>query len=632
MNKRGLVYLGLISSLFTPGCGSDSTNQTGNFNNSSVASVGGRVLTITEPATITRNGDTVDSLEVEGFDASGARVFGPVIVPFSNRMLVSNVPASVESVQLDYLRNGSFMLFRADLPIYKGDLLDDPSEVATTPQQTQFQVVPKGNAFELLRTVTGPSNTREQVSPREGPTPMRIKGVCYSPAPINYSNKFPPSIGDLFWDTKEIRYGTGPNDVNYLYNWGSLWDTFYDRNIGNSRADLDKIRDLGANTVRLYSAPAYHLTVNGGFPTIPGSTDDHHEHKAFLDSCWKRKQEGKDLSVIVDIPMSDACYQLAVRNGRLVRESNANNPNLTPEALEALVATHVAAKNIEVAFWEANLVETVKQYKDHPATMGFNIMNEQGGDRSASPNGGDGADYDETQYFYAQSVKYAKAVKDEAPDKLCGWAYHDSPAMVKFASRNPSSGAKYAEQLAQYFDYWGINSYQTINWEPVMGAGFPGSYSDLPASMKKPVLLTEVGWSSTIHDNGNLAETATSRGQVAAKIRQMFTLMKQQELFLGSCYFEFSDEWWKQAGLNKLDYTHDIGEVNGNWPTGFQDEEAFGLYSISRDGGRPDNDLTYITFGPDPTAAGGNKGPKPPFDKLTPKTEMINALKEMYRD
>ena len=69
-------------------------------------------------------------------------------------------------------------------------------------------------------------------------------------------------------------------------------------------------------------------------------------------------------------------------------------------------------------------------------------------------------------------------------------------------------GAKYLERLTD-FDYWGVNSYQTVNLDSLTGAGFRGSYADLPESMQKPLFLTELGWPSTTHnDNQELVEPA----------------------------------------------------------------------------------------------------------------------------
>ncbi len=619
--KQGLWKGCLLAGLLAMGCGSSGSTNTGFFN-SNVQTVTGKTLTITEPNAIKRGDDVVNSLEVEGFDSAGTRVFGPVVVPFSNAMQIAGVPESAAVLQLDYLRNGGFMLYRAEVPADPVYLID-PQEQPVDPQATEFHVVREGDGFTLQRTVTGAASSGPNQT--KLPRDMVVKGVCYSPSPINFSNKSAPAVGDLFWDTFTVPGG------DTIYNWGSLFLNFYDPNIGQSRADLEKIRALKANTVRLYSAIAYHLNNDGTFPNT--STAQKFTHEAFLDECWKNGQAGA-LQVIIDIPMPDTCFFLFVRNGRQIREINALKPNgdptkLDPAALDLAVAAEVARRDLEVAFWEANLEETVRQMKDHPAVMGFNIMNEQDGDRASSPNGGQGPDYDESQYFYAQSKKYSDRVKSIAGTKLCGWAFHDSPAMVNFGSKFPTTGTKYLAQLTS-FDYWGVNSYQTQDFEPLTKSGNFGNYTDLKdlTGMYKPILLTELGWPSTTHNADQLVDNDATQSSVADTIDLMFKQVYANKIFLGACYFEFSDEWWKQPG--KLDYVHDTGNAQSNFPNGFADEESFGLYSVARDGGRPDQDDVFVTFGDNPHAEFGSKGPKTPFDKLTPKTPMIRALTQVF--
>lgn len=609
--KQGLWKGCLLAGLLAMGCGSSGSTNTGFFN-SNVQTVTGKTLTITEPNAIKRGDDVVNSLEVEGFDSAGTRVFGPVVVPFSNAMQIAGVPESAAVLQLDYLRNGGFMLYRAEVPADPVYLID-PQEQPVDPQATEFHVVREGDGFTLQRTVTGAASSGPNQT--KLPRDMVVKGVCYSPSPINFSNKSAPAVGDLFWDTFTVPGG------DTIYNWGSLFLNFYDPNIGQSRADLEKIRALKANTVRLYSAIAYHLNNDGTFPNT--STAQKFTHEAFLDECWKNGQAGA-LQVIIDIPMPDTCFFLFVRNGRQIREINALKPNgdptkLDPAALDLAVAAEVARRDLEVAFWEANLEETVRQMKDHPAVMGFNIMNEQDGADWSHPNGGQGPDNEETQYFFSQAVKYAGIVKGIDRHKLCGWAFHDSPDLVIFGSQFPANGPKYLEQLSD-FDYWGVNSYQTKDFTAIVGPGLRGSYADLPASMKKPVLLTELGWPATGHSGDHLIDTPATQAATADKIEKMYKKVYENPMFLGACYFEFSDEWWKQPGGS--DSVWDIGKSNDGFPNGFWDEEGFGLFSVSRSGGRPNDDSPW---NPD-----GN-GPRDPYDKVIPRQPLIDALTAAFR-
>ena len=54
---------------------------------------------------------------MEAFDANGARVAGPTEVAFSTITDFPALPPTATRVELDYLRNGGFPLFRANLSV-----------------------------------------------------------------------------------------------------------------------------------------------------------------------------------------------------------------------------------------------------------------------------------------------------------------------------------------------------------------------------------------------------------------------------------------------------------------------------------------------------------------------------------
>ena len=100
------------------------------------------------------------------------------------------------------------------------------------------------------------------------------------------------------------------------------------------------------------------------------------------------------------------------------------------------------------------------------------------------------------------------------------------------------------------------------------------------------------------------------------------------DLLMGACYFEYSDEWWKQPGGSNSVWN--IGNAEANFPNGFWDEEGFGLFSVRRSGGRANDDRPFITFGPDETAPFGPKGPKNPYDTITARQPLIDELKKVF--
>ncbi|HEX8998769.1 MAG TPA: hypothetical protein VGB07_02645, partial [Blastocatellia bacterium] len=98
-------------------------------------------------------------------------------------------------------------------------------------------------------------------------TSVALKGVCYSPCPMNGSNSYGPNIGDWFWDSYS---GTGYS----ITGWSALW-----------ARDLPNIRALGANTLRVYSMLSRQLNDDGTFPS-PWNSGHLFTHTAFLDECW----------------------------------------------------------------------------------------------------------------------------------------------------------------------------------------------------------------------------------------------------------------------------------------------------------------------------------------------------------
>jgi len=440
--------------------------------------------------------------------------------------------------------------------------------------QTRWTVEAKGDGFQL--SLNG--------------KPIRLKGVCYSPAPINFSNKDFPAVGDLFWDSFSVGGG------NMVWNWYSLWGK---GSLGESgyeaRNDLDALRKLGVNAIRVYSMISRQGIWDGTIPK-PG-TGHHFTHQQFLDACYNNGRNS--IYVLVDIPMPDASFRADIA---------PESPNLIP-------------------FWEYVLDETTRDMANHPAVLGFNIMNEKDAP-PVFPNNGQGPPDTNSDYFFSQSKKYADLVDKNAPDKLVGWAVHDAPAMVYFGAIFPTTGRTYFEMLDK-FDFWGVNSYQTENMNSVLGAQPVATgqlpYGALAGTMRKPVILTELGWPATGHNpqgeidpNGAITESGTTRQKTGNLVADMYPKAYAYNLLLGAFYFEFSDEWWKQTDKSAWNGTT-AGPTT--FPNKYWDEEGFGLFSVRRAAGRVNTD--------DPWDANSN-APRLPPDVVTERTEITHALKSFY--
>lgn len=224
--------------------------------------------------------------------------------------------------------------------------------------------------------------------------------------------------------------------------------------------------------------------------------------------------------------------------------------------------------------------------------------------------------------------------------KLVGWAIHDAPVFVAWSSKTkPFSSPNldpllkpdevYMQQLSAVFDFYGVNSYQTQSLVTVMGAadmvGDQMSYADPSiADIVKPVLLTELGWSSTgravpSDPSSELIDNGKTQQNVADVIARVMpgAYTTYRSISVGAFWFEFADEWFKQ-GLptvwNGADHT------SPGFPNGYWDEESFGIFARRRAGGRSNSSNDWA-----------GSGPTLPVDQLLPRMPIVNALKEIFR-
>jgi hypothetical protein len=448
---------------------------------------------------------------------------------------------------------------------------------------------------------------------------FKIMGVTYSPSPVGYDSSAGPALGDLFWDS----YKANDQNKTPIWNWYSLWGKGHlDGTPYDARDDLGKIKAMGVNTIRVYAMlsrqlPAGAANSKDALPVPPPKTGNLYTHKTFLEKCAEA-----GLQVMVDIPLPSTMF---VQNEYDDKQ---------------------AAKANDVAFWENVLEETVTELKDSPVVMGFNIMNEKDGPDTTfnqytrDPQGrplNDPVSTPKNDFFYYQALKYATEIKQIAPDKLVGWAIHDDPTLLYWASNHaftagPLAGKVYFEELAKVFDYWGTNTYHADDLNAVLGTVDTTSaqytYTQLPAAIKKPVIFTEFGWPGAGRTNddssGDLVENATTRQRAANTISDMYDKAygpNYKDYFAGAFFFSYSMEWWKSGDANVWNKTFAQTAKQSGWPNFYWDEEAFGLYKITSLGKK------------DPVTGpwcNDANGPCLPYDTLQPMTPMTDALAAIY--
>jgi hypothetical protein len=379
----------------------------------------------------------------------------------------------------------------------------------------------------------------------EAPETTTIRGVCYSPAPINGSNKFAPALGDWYWD-----------DFGPITGWDALWDR-----------DLPQLPG-SVNAIRIYCSLSRQLNPDGTFP-VPWNGGQLFTHRTFLDRC-------EPMYVLVGIPLPATMFWKT---------------------------QYDSATEAEKTYWTSVLQETVAQLGEHPAVMGFTIQNEQ-----------DGADVcygDPTlaAFWWGQAEKMAAIAKSAAPDKLVGMATHDDPQI-------PARAASYMANCP-HIDFWGVNTYQTVSFDSV----FSG-YAALSGAALKPVILTEYGVPATGHrdpgDPGTIYEDDSTRSKTAEVIGNMLPKAFQNPTGLGVFYFEFCDEWWNQPEAPNI-YTWYGGPPAG-FPNGYWDNDGFGLYSVERGGGLPNDAPIWVDNGPDPQ-----------IDVHTERSELTSVVRQAYQ-
>jgi hypothetical protein len=415
---------------------------------------------------------------------------------------------------------------------------------------------------------------------------FKLKGVCYSPAPIGSSSNFAPTIGDYFWDGFDV--------PGYRVNgWDPLW-----------ARDLGRIRALGANTIRGYAIFSHHLMDDGRIPDPDGQDFQGRlrTHKKFLDACWNGGVN--PIYVLIGIPTPETTWW----KDRYVE--NQGGP------LDAQKAK----------FWDRVVAETAKQLGDHPAVLGFTLFNELADPPHAyaepSPGMSQARATELTQFFWPRVQTMAALVKAAAPTKLVGIALNDNP---KYAG----PGAPFLATIPSV-DFYGVNSYQPINLDPIFRPvpGVGNGYAGLSGAALKPVIITEFGMPATSHRSGDRAsiyEDATTRQRAAEVVGHIVPQALEERLCLGLYYFEYCDEWWKSPDASGRDsiFAWRGGDQNGGLPNCYRDESAFGLFSVALGAGLPPDSQPYVGG---PTSA----GPRLPIDTHTERTEITTALKAAF--
>ena len=430
------------------------------------------------------------------------------------------------------------------------------------------------------------------------PAPFVIKGVDYSPRPINDAAMTIPG-SDYFWGD--------PSHLTYGPIWiRDLWGTTYNDNLARINFPDGLVRQLGANSVRTYAwwkwvpmTPADYSKwstldwsvsprVRFGATTTPAGFAGWPAHDGgdqFLDLCWNHGVN--PVYVVIGIAL-DPWLAFAGAN---------------PDP---------ASLHDERMFIEHTTKWLAQRYGNHPAVLGFAIGNET---NLQSARGTD-------RYLdYWQYLNHLSAIaKRYAPDKITMTAFADYPSgetpmllnpLVAFkkaadthpgaptipvcvdkSGANPGPDCSSAHRRRAYptdiyaLDVWGFNAYRKPETEDLSNfkrwiidghyTSGGGIETELPNPAPKPIILTEWGAPASIRTRDGQPpsppnpqwvsvsppvadEFHGAPGYRAARLIQQIasdiygphsTLSTTHGGILSGGYvFEFQDEWWKEAAL-----------------------------------------------------------------------------------
>ena len=335
---------------------------------------------------------------------------------------------------------------------------------------------------------------------------------------------------------------------------------------------------------------------------------DDHQHKQFLDLCWNNGRN--PIYVIVGIP-------LPPDNMYLNLQGNTD----------------------KIKFYDFVLRETIADLKDHPAVLGFTTQNEVNDGVDAFPNasGGQmsadntatGAQNARSDFYWGKVKEHSDYAKTTAPDKLNGICVHDFREIAQYASAFPEGNSYLAQ--ASNLDFVGINTYQTIDYN----SQFLQGWGAVTGNARKALLFSELGFPATTRDGNDprtIKETPESRQNTAKLVEKMLPQAYSNGVSIGACYFEFSDEWWKQKENTKVVNGRTVNAIDewygGNreqgFPNGWWDEEGFGLFSVARFPGLQNSDPVMVEVN------GIAIGPDRRLDRLTERTEITSVVKRIF--
>jgi len=412
---------------------------------------------------------------------------------------------------------------------------------------------------------------------------ITVKGVAYSPIAIGAS--FDDSnIGDIFFNNGDDAF------------WEPIW-----------QRDLEKIREMGANTIRLYSMWPWDpfWQGSGTFSPVPPPPGSEHfrDHTKFLDMVLQQNPDDPLVCAFVAYPVRSEIFDYCscVDSACGCSSADPSEIVMTNSGAEFRRTGNTTVQDQDrVAY-----TTLAEQLKDNDTVWGFVIGNELNNDIRRS---------DPEYWNYIDSV--AADIKQIAPLKetmvtllddsmisiplaknigpsMCAVVDPDGTITVGSepctADTDCTSPNSICEEMPN-IDIWGINSFRGTQTE-----GFDRLFGDYQNASRKPFIVTEFGPAASTRDSescasGNAVELPDNALAQADYLEVHWNDIRRttinpafgetsppSEVTSGGIVFEWTDEWWK-AGTPGI---HN-GGTNANlaFPGGCADEEWFGINSV----------------------------------------------------
>ena len=394
---------------------------------------------------------------------------------------------------------------------------NNPSVLASSGQANYTITLTIPSNPVILPTTTWRVN--QLVVQKDG-TNFFAEGVAYAPTPIGGAT-FQPGIGDWFvppWWT--YNGDNSPNDIG--------------------RRDTAILTAMGINAVRTYFT--WYWVKQPDLSYLQNITQDS-PMTVFTNTQYP-------YTVFFDhLPFLDACYEsgIYVVLGIAIEGGNCFN-FATPEVSSAY-------QN----FYLQTAQKLATLYGRHPAVMGFCMGNEQNNA---------GINTDSRVYVYYQQMY--DAIKAAAPDKLVTIAFQDDQTLyngtqtvIDRAGQSPPTpfnNLPIEQAISMVVDVWGLNIYAG------MSTDFPIYQSNViqagNGAYARPLWITE--WGTPSGENipkggvgpivGNAQTQQLSPQDLAIGAKAIAADMQYMHTNLGfvagAFYFEYTDEWWKNASFD----------------------------------------------------------------------------------